>query len=104
MGRPDATREEVWSALEIAQAREFAESFRDELEHTVKQSGRNLFGGQKQRLTIARALFADKPLLILDEATSNVDTRTEVLIQKAIDRLMEGKTCFVIARKEMKEC
>ena len=59
----------------------------------------NLSGGQKQLLTIARALLAGKPLLILDEATSNVDTRTEILIQKAMDMLMEGKTCFVIAHR-----
>ena len=59
----------------------------------------NLSGGQRQLLTIARALLADSPLLILDEATSNVDTRTEVLIQKAMDRLMKGKTCFVIAHR-----
>jgi ATP-binding cassette subfamily B protein len=59
----------------------------------------NLSGGQKQLLTIARALLADSPLLILDEATSNVDTRTEVLIQKAMDKLMLGKTCFVIAHR-----
>ena len=56
-------------------------------------------GGQKQLLTIARALLANRPLLILDEATSNVDTRTEVLIQKAMGRLMKGKTCFVIAHR-----
>ena len=59
----------------------------------------NLSGGQKQLLTIARALLANKPLLILDEATSNVDTRTEVLIQKAMDELMMGRTCFVIAHR-----
>ncbi len=56
-------------------------------------------GGQKQLLTIARAILADRELLILDEATSNVDTRTEILIQKAMDRLMKGKTCFVIAHR-----
>ena len=59
----------------------------------------NLSGGQKQLLTIARAILADKPIMILDEATSNVDTRTEVLIQSAMDRLMAGKTSFVIAHR-----
>ena len=59
----------------------------------------NLSGGQRQLLTIARALLVNSPLLILDEATSNVDTRTEVLIQKAMDELMKGRTCFVIAHR-----
>ena len=59
----------------------------------------SISGGQKQLLTIARALLADRRLLILDEATSNVDTRTEILIQKAMDKLMRGKTCFVIAHR-----
>ncbi len=59
----------------------------------------NLSGGQKQLLTIARAMLADRRLLILDEATSNVDTRTEVLLQKAMDNLMKDRTCFVIAHR-----
>ena len=59
----------------------------------------NLSGGQKQLLTIARAMLANRRLLILDEATSNVDTRTEILLQKAMDRLMKGRTCFVIAHR-----
>ena len=62
-------------------------------------SAAGVSSGQKQLLTIARALLADRPLLILDEATSNVDTRTELLIQKAMDRLMGGRTCFVIAHR-----
>ena len=60
----------------------------------------NLSGGQKQLLTIARAMLANRRLLILDEATSNVDTRTEILLQKAMDRLMKGRTCFVIAHRQ----
>ena len=59
----------------------------------------NISGGQKQLLTIARALLANRRLLILDEATSNVDTRTEILLQKAMDKLMRGRTCFVIAHR-----
>ena len=59
----------------------------------------SISGGQKQLLTIARALLADRRLLILDEATSNVDTRTEILIQNAMDKLMRGRTCFVIAHR-----
>ena len=62
-------------------------------------SATTLSGGQKQLLTIARAMLANRRLLILDEATSNVDTRTEILLQKAMDRLMKGRTCFVIAHR-----
>ena len=65
----------------------------------ISEDTTNLSGGQKQLLTIARALLAGRPLLILDEATSNVDTRTEILVQKAMDKLMKGRTCFVIAHR-----
>ena len=65
----------------------------------VSEDSINISGGQKQLLTIARALLANRRLLILDEATSNVDTRTEILLQKAMDKLMRGRTCFVIAHR-----
>ena len=65
----------------------------------ISEDSTAVSSGQKQLLTIARALLANRPLLILDEATSNVDTRTELLIQKAMDRLMGGRTCFVIAHR-----
>lgn len=66
---------------------------------TVLSESTSISAGQKQLLTIARALLASRPLLILDEATSNVDTRTEILVQKAMDKLMKGRTCFVIAHR-----
>lgn len=65
----------------------------------VNEEGTNLSQGQRQLVTIARAVLADRPILILDEATSNVDTRTEVLIQEAMDRLMAGRTSFVVAHR-----
>ena len=80
-------------------AAETAVTLPDGYDTIIGEDTTNLSGGQKQLLTIARALLADKPLLILDEATSNVDTRTEVLIQSAMDHLMKGKTSFVIAHR-----
>ena len=97
--KKDADEAEIYRALDTAQAREFVESKGEGLSLRIEQGGGNLSGGQKQRLTIARALLADRRLLILDEATSNVDTRTEILIQKAMDKLMRGRTCFVIAHR-----
>ena len=98
-GKPDATRAEIEDACRKAYCDHFIRTLPDGYDTLIGEDTTNLSGGQKQLLTIARALLADKPLLILDEATSNVDTRTEVLIQKAMDRLMEGKTCFVIAHR-----
>ncbi len=98
-GKPGATREEVEEACRKAYCHHFIRTMPDGYDTIISEDTTNLSGGQKQLLTIARALLADKPLLILDEATSNVDTRTEILIQKAMDRLMAGKTCFVIAHR-----
>lgn len=98
-GKPDATREEIEEACRKAYCDHFIRTMPDGYDTIIGEDTTNLSGGQKQLLTIARALLADKPLLILDEATSNVDTRTEVLIQKAMDKLMAGKTCFVIAHR-----
>lgn len=98
-GKPGATREEIEEACRQAYCDHFIRTMPDGYDTMIGEDTTNLSGGQKQLLTIARALLANKPLLILDEATSNVDTRTEVLIQKAMDRLMEGKTCFVIAHR-----
>ena len=86
-------------ACRQAYCHHFIQSLPQGYDTVVSDDTATLSGGQKQLLTIARALLADKPLLILDEATSNVDTRTEVMIQKAMDKLMEGKTCFVIAHR-----
>ncbi len=98
-GKPGATREEVEDACRKTYCDHFIRTMPDGYDTLIGDDTTNLSGGQKQLLTIARALLADRPLLILDEATSNVDTRTEVLIQKAMDKLMKGKTCFVIAHR-----
>ena len=98
-GKPGATRQEIEDACRKAYCDHFIRTMPDGYDTVISEDTTNLSGGQKQLLTIARALLADKPLLILDEATSNVDTRTEVLIQKAMDKLMEGKTSFVIAHR-----
>ena len=98
-GRPDATREEIIRACDDAYCDHFIRTLPQGYDTIIGDESTTLSGGQKQLLTIARALLADRRLLILDEATSNVDTRTEVLIQKAMDKLMRGRTCFVIAHR-----
>ena len=98
-GKPDATQAEIEEACDQAYCHHFIRTMPDGYDTIISEDTTNLSGGQRQLLTIARALLADKPLLILDEATSNVDTRTEILIQKAMDRLMAGKTSFVIAHR-----
>lgn len=98
-GRPDATREEIIKACDEAYCHHFIRTLPQGYDTPVSEDTVSISGGQKQLLTIARALLADRRLLILDEATSNVDTRTEILIQKAMDKLMRGKTCFVIAHR-----
>ena len=99
LGNPDATDGELWEALDAANARSFVERLSDGLESIVGERGIKLSVGEKQRISIARALLKDPPILILDEATSSVDTETERLIQAALDRLMEGRTSFVIAHR-----
>ena len=98
-GKPDATREEIELAGREAYCDHFIRTMPDGYDTLISEDTTNLSGGQKQLLTIARALLASRPLLILDEATSNVDTRTEILVQKAMDKLMKGRTCFVIAHR-----
>ena len=98
-GKPDATREEIVRACDEAYCDHFICTLPNGYDTVIGDDTTNISGGQKQLLTIARALLANHRLLILDEATSNVDTRTEILIQKAMDKLMEGKTCFVIAHR-----
>ena len=98
-GKPDATREEIEQACREAYCDHFIRTMPEGYDTIISEDTTNLSGGQKQLLTIARALLAGRPLLILDEATSNVDTRTEILVQKAMDKLMKGKTCFVIAHR-----
>jgi len=98
-GRPDASDEEVARAAEAAEAADFIQSFADGYETRVGERGVTLSGGQKQRIAIARALLMDPRILILDDATSSVDLATELRIQRALDRLMEGRTSFVIAQR-----
>ena len=98
-GRPDATREQIIRACEETYCDRFIRTLPKGYDTVVGSDTAAISGGQKQLLTIARALLADKELLILDEATSNVDTRTEILIQRAMDKLMKDKTCFIIAHR-----
>lgn len=98
-GNPDASMDQIREACKKARCDHFIQTMPEGYNTMVGEDNTNLSGGQKQLLTIARAILADKPILILDEATSNVDTRTEILIQKAMDVLMEGKTSFVIAHR-----
>ena len=98
-GKPEATREEVVEASKAAAAHEFIESFPDGYETRVGERGATLSGGQKQRVAIARALLLNPQILILDDSTSSVDLATEAQIQQALDRLMEGRTSFVIAQR-----
>jgi ATP-binding cassette subfamily B protein len=98
-GRPDATDEQVIAAAKAAHIHDFIMALPDGYDTLLTEDGINISQGQKQLLTIARAMLLDAQMLILDEATSNVDTRTEIHIQAAMRRLMEGKTCFVIAHR-----
>ncbi|HIT53967.1 MAG TPA: ABC transporter ATP-binding protein [Candidatus Fimivicinus intestinavium] len=98
-GRPDAIREEVEAAARLARVTHFIHTLPDGYDTRLEEDGLNLSQGQRQLLTIARAILADPAILILDEATSSVDTRTEVLIQKAMQELMHNRTCFVIAHR-----
>jgi len=98
-GKPDATEEEMIEAAKVANAHEFIQNFSDGYETIIGERGVKLSGGQKQRLAIARAVLKDAPILILDEATSSVDTQTEMLIQQALERLMVGRTTIIIAHR-----
>ncbi|PYX28295.1 MAG: ABC transporter ATP-binding protein [Acidobacteria bacterium] len=99
MGRPDASDAEVLAAAEAANARGFIDRLPQGLESVVGERGVKLSVGEKQRVSIARALLKDPPILILDEATASVDTTTERLIQEALENLMSHRTCFVIAHR-----
>jgi ATP-binding cassette subfamily B protein/subfamily B ATP-binding cassette protein MsbA len=99
LGKAGATDAELWQALGAACAREFVEGMEGGLDATVGERGARLSGGEKQRISIARAFLKDAPILLLDEATSAVDTKSEKLIQQAIDRLRANRTCLVIAHR-----
>jgi len=98
-GRPEATDEEVLAAARLARADTFVERLPDKYQTVLGERGSGLSQGQRQLLAIARAALADPRILILDEATSSVDTRTERLIQQAFDKLLAGRTSFVIAHR-----
>src|SRR5437870_2680603 len=99
IGKPDATDTELWRAVEAANAREFIDRLPEGLNSLVGERGVKLSVGEKQRLSIARALLKDPPILVLDEATASVDTATERLIQEALERLMTHRTSIVIAHR-----
>ena len=98
-GKLDATNEEIIKAAKIANAHDFITRLPDGYDTMLTSNGANLSQGQRQLIAIARAAVADPPVMILDEATSSIDTRTEALVQRGMDRLMEGRTVFVIAHR-----
>ena len=99
LGRPDATPDEVEAAARAAYAHDFISSLPDGYQTSIGERGFQLSGGQRQRLAIARALLRDAPILILDEALSAVDAENEALIQRALDRLMQGRTTLILAHR-----
>ena len=97
--RPNASEEQVLEAVKAAYVNEFTDRFDDGLDTLIGERGVKLSGGQRQRIAIARAVLANPRILILDEATSNLDTESESLIQKSLADLMKGRTTFVIAHR-----
>ena len=97
--KPQASETEIIQAAKDSYAHSFIKRLPQGYDTVISAGGEELSAGQKQLLTIARAMLADAPMLILDEATSNVDTLTEIKIQKAFDKMMQGKTTFVIAHR-----
>ena len=96
-GRPDATQEQVAAAAKAAHAHSFINAA--QYDTVLAEDGGNLSQGQRQLLSIARVMLTDPPMLILDEATSSIDTRTEIYVQRAFTRMMEGRTCFIVAHR-----
>jgi subfamily B ATP-binding cassette protein MsbA len=97
--KPEASNEELLKAIEAANVHEFTDRFEDGIETVIGERGVKLSGGQRQRITIARAIIANPRILILDEATSNLDNESESLIQESLKKLMNGRTTFVIAHR-----
>jgi ATP-binding cassette subfamily B protein/subfamily B ATP-binding cassette protein MsbA len=98
-GRPEASREEIEAAARAANAHEFIERLPEGYDSIVGERGATLSGGEKQRLSIARAFLKDAPILVLDEPTSALDARTESMLLEALERLMEGRVTFIIAHR-----
>ena len=98
-GRPDATDAEVIAACEAAFATEFIDTLPEKYATQLGERGVRLSGGQRQRIAIARAILADRPILLLDEATSALDSHSERMVQRALERLMEGRTTLIIAHR-----
>ena len=99
LGKPDATDDELWSALKLSCAEDFVKRQKEGLDAEVGERGMRLSGGERQRLAMARAFLKNAPILLLDEATSAVDTKSEHLIQAALDTLRQNRTCLVIAHR-----
>ncbi|MFQ5753179.1 MAG: ABC transporter ATP-binding protein, partial [bacterium] len=98
-GNPEATEAQLLEAVKAAHVKEFSDRFEDGLDTLIGERGVKLSGGQRQRVAIARALLANPKILILDEATSNLDTESELYIQESLSRLLKGRTTFVIAHR-----
>ena len=98
-GKPDATDEELWHAIEVAQAMDVVEGKEGKLDHMIEQGGRNLSGGQKQRLTIARAVVKDPDILILDDSASALDFATDARLRAALRNLQGNKTIFIVSQR-----
>ena len=98
-GNPDASDNEIEAAAKAAYAYDFIQGFPEKFDTNIGELGNRLSGGEKQRICIARALLKDAPILILDEATSSLDAESEMLVQKALENLMKGRTTFVIAHR-----
>lgn len=99
LGKLDATEEEIIRAAKIVRAHDFIIALKDGYRTVVKERGSTLSAGQRQLISFARTLLADPKVLILDEATSSIDTQTEMLLQEGLDRLLEGRTAFIIAHR-----
>ena len=98
-GNPDATEEQLWHAIEVAQAADVVNAKEGGLDYVIEQGGRNLSGGQKQRIAIARVFLKNPPILILDEATSALDNESEILVGQSLEKLAHGRTTLTIAHR-----